>query len=487
MSWFAKYPGLIGSMNLCSYPDAAADPADSAAVLHAIRQLAEFGLQTAAAAAALGSGAPLRLRSYTSSMPATAGFPAAMPAATLTRLKLENSGKGTWFPPLGKLTNLQEVSVSLRKDNRTVVDSCLRQIGTLQKLTYLALTCESGNMRLLPLSLKRLSLSSFPSSAQSDHPNEPSMDLQHLVKVQQLRVGSSTSLAEGSSLPPSLQNLEVIAPLPAGGLIGWDSLHQVTSIDISTSRVRGQHLRKLENLSQLRSLSLVLYSLENLSSVAASWHSIPLRKLEIVVGSLTASELTQVVQHVSVATQLTRVSIRADITGGAAPYSVSVCEHFGLLCNLESLKLCVGVRKHFAKQNTEQLSALVKLTELSLAYDRAGPYVDPTVVCLLAVTLTNLRVLAINEFDVPDDDTGGCINESVLPAIGRLTQLEALRLEPLEQDVAVRGLGLLTGLSRLTELEGFDQAGDEALDTFWNHILLQQQGDLTVCVANSSA
>lgn len=465
-NWLAKYPGLIGALNIKFDLSDNLGAASTAALLQAIQQLAEFGLQTAAAAS--GSCAPLRMSSYSSSIPPTAGLLAALPAATLTSLQLDRAGSDNWYPALSKLTNLRSISLVMMNLETAMVDRCLQQLGTLKKLTTLTLVSAGGDMQMLPVQLESLCLYYI------DQGPSTLLDLQHLVKLQQLTVFGQADLAEGSSLPQYLQSMQLDAAMPLGGLVGLHNLHQVTTLHIRTRRIKGEHLKKLENSAQLRELSLELLSREILVDVAAAWHCVPLCELEISVDSLTAVELQQVVQHISAATQLTRLYISVlSIMDVLEPHSISICEYCRSLSKLESLHLSTDTRSNFAKQDAEHLSALVKLTELRLSYGGAGPYLDPTDVCLLAVTLTNLRVLVINESDALDA-AGGCINVSVLPAIGRLSKLERLHLECLERDVALRGLSLLTGLSSLYELEGFDRAGDEALDVFWHKIMSQQ-------------
>lgn len=62
-------------------------------------------------------------------------------------------------------------------------------------------------------------------------------------------------------------------------------------------------------------------------------------------------------------------------------------------------------------------------------------------------------------------DSGGLSNYA-LPVIGRLKSLEHLRLGTFETKDAERGLQLLTGLSKLSVLKGFHNAGPEAREAF---------------------
>lgn len=180
-------------------------------------------------------------------------------------------------------------------------------------------------------------------------------------------------------------------------------------------------------------------------------------------------------QHVAAVTGLKQLTIRVpDIEREDFRKELAVCEYLSDLQGLESLALQLEVPSAFQERDVEHLSALVNLTELELCYNCRGPYLDATIVCLLAVTLTRLKVLSINESDEPHF-AYKCIDASVLPAIGRLKQLQSLRLEPLHYGVAARGLQLLTDLTRLTELVGFNSAGDEALQAFIDRLAERRQ------------
>lgn len=153
-------------------------------------------------------------------------------------------------------------------------------------------------------------------------------------------------------------------------------------------------------------------------------------------------------------------------------HSIAVCEHLRPLSDLGSLFVSVGSQWYFGKRDVEHLSALVGLTSLDLRWDSCGPYLNPTLVCLLAVTLTNLRVLAMNDLPTPHLVYSRCIDETVLPAIGRLTALRALRLEPLSREIAPRGLQLLTDLTGLKNLDVLMQQalpGDGSVEWILGH------------------
>lgn len=58
--------------------------------------------------------------------------------------------------------------------------------------------------------------------------------------------------------------------------------------------------------------------------------------------------------------------------------------------------------------------------------------------------------------------------------MARLTRLSDLMVDELRPQDARRGLQVLTGLSRLQRLHGFEEAGQEALGAFWDRVRSQQ-------------
>lgn len=126
--------------------------------------------------------------------------------------------------------------------------------------------------------------------------------------------------------------------------------------------------------------------------------------------------------------------------------------------DFESLILQLDMPQAFKEHDAEHLSALVDLTELDLGINGCGPSVDASILYLLAVEVKHLRVLGINHTATCNENYG-CISTSVFHAINGLTDLQKLRVEDLEHDVAAWGLELLTAFVRLPELEGLIKQG----------------------------
>lgn len=251
----------------------------------------------------------------------------------------------------------------------------------------------------------------------------------------------------------------------------------MTALTLCGSDTRGRYLRSLRHCTRLQSLCLTLETQEHLLQGAAAWSQLPLTELHISASTVDSDDWQQIMQHVAAVTGLKQLSIRVpDIQREDIREELAVCKYLDHLQELESLALQVDVPNAFKEQDAEHLSALVNLTDLELCYNNRGPYLDTTIVCLLrlAVTLTGLKVLSINEFDEPHY-AYRYIDASILPAIGRLKQPQSLRLEPLDHGVATRGLQLLTSLTRLSEIGGLDAAGGYVLEEFIDRLAEQRQ------------
>lgn len=470
--WLAKNPGLVGSVDIC-YSRSLASSQDTESS-QTTRQLLELSFK--AAKACSGTGAALRLRSFKSSVPASAGLLAALPAATLTYLEFRPD-QSNWFSTIGALTRLCSMHIDMAHVRALATDDCLREIGKLQQLTQLQLRHipAAGNVQLLPAQLQHLELH-YQKCLKSGETVVPApdvlCDLQHLTGLQQLSL-DARQLAAGSSVPPGLRSLELKAVWPAGGELLTSNLQQLTSVTLDHSRISSQHLQTLRNLPQLKDLSLVLSLGGNIDELGASWQNLPLSTLYIQQHSATPLQLQGIIQHVCAATQLTDLHISIQILeeddGGDLELPLRVCEHLSTLVNLKSLGLSIGGPEDSAVDDAQHLTALSRLTFLSLCIGDSGPCVDGTSLCLLALSLTGLEELYLGE----NVGSGSCM--SALPAIARLTALKALDLTTMDEDDARRGLQLLTGLSRLTRLGGFEEAGQEALGAFWDIIRSQQR------------
>lgn len=343
----------------------------------------------------------------------------------------------------------------------------------------------TSNLCLLPVQIQQLTVNYRP--AQSG----VVVSLQHLTNLQTLYL-SASQLAAGSSVPPNLRELDIHTCIPAGALAGLGRLHKLTSIALdsgySTSVISGEDLRQLSQLPQLKEVALSVRSGTSLLEVAAAWHDLPLCSLVVDVDDtqMAYNSIQQLMQHVSAATQLTNLSVHiSSLTAGDAQNAprVAVCNHLGLLKSLECLSLglpssrhSVGRNDDFTKQDTEHLSVLNRLSSLELCRGGSGPDVDTTTLCMLAVNLTRLRKLEVlHHADYDESPESPSLSHSydfrsyitALPAIAKLTTLEVLGVEMQSTIAAQRGLQILTSLTNLTRLGGFQCAGTGALEEFW--------------------
>lgn len=76
--------------------------------------------------------------------------------------------------------------------------------------------------------------------------------------------------------------------------------------------------------------------------------------------------------------------------------------------------------------------------------------------------------------------------ELSVPALRAITSLHELSITSANSAEDARmGLQMLTSLSKLTRLEGFDYAGEEALTAFWASIKAQRQDFLLSSVSHT--
>lgn len=391
--WIAKHPGLIGKLDVQLLRSASTETQEAAALLEAANKLVDFGLQVAAASASWMSSAPLRLISYTTSASLTEGSLAALPAATLTKLKLLKLTSSRWSLSLEKLSNLRAMHVCLRGVGTDAATSFLQGVGRLPQLTQLRIINPppGSDMRVLPASLQHLQLSNRVDAETGAPLNAVFVDLQRLTCLTQLQLrsrritpGPSVPIAEGSSVPANLLSLETVARWPEQGLVGLASLHQVTLIQLwgLQDSCRANHRISMCHLTQLKQLLLDLRYDEinegpphnGLLEVAAAWHKTPLSCLQIKAASSTATALQQLMQHVAAVTRLTKLVLTVRYVSALfAPAGLAICEQLTATRGHESLELSVDRPDMFAQQDAQHLSTLVALSGLHLKYADAGP------------------------------------------------------------------------------------------------------------------
>lgn len=473
--WLAKHPRFVGDLDIQGlYFDV-----EQRSIQHKI----EHALHTAATAVTAMGAAQFRLRSFKTSLPPTAGLLAGLPAATLTRLKLESVDNSTLSAITG-LTNLHDLSFQVPmvsgQDIGPAADAPgdVRALSSLSCLTKLDLRNAPSEydigLSVLPTKLQELSLK----YSVSGHRN-PVVNVLHLTHLQHLSVQAGV-MAAGSAVPPSLQSIKLSAYWAADAVEGLSSLSQLTSVDLIlggrySSR---EHLAPFKQLTKLQTLSMILrcVNTSRLLAVAGAWQGLPLYTLDLYNHSLTYDNLRKLMQHIGAATTLVELHLhitKLDSDGPDAP-KLLVCEHLTSLTNLSSLRLALGTPNDFVEQDAQHLTALATLTELVLYPAGCGPWVDATTLSLLAAYLTRLEELAIhNGTDDPEQECPMVDCSPALPAIGKLTSLRSLAFECIPEAEAQRGLKLLTELTRLELLDGF-VPGCYSLQALWNIIEAQR-------------
>lgn len=471
--WLANHMGMVSQLSIYHQGLSSTNRADAAALMESAKQILPFGVQTAAAAAASGLGALQHLHTYISSIPATAGLLAALPAATLTQLELRIDSISCPVT-LSMLSNLQRLCLTPLRAQTT--NSCLQEIGRLQQLLHLEMwnVGPDADMQLLPTQLQQLQLVYYGGYRGS--PVTPAAtvtaDLQHMTCLQCLRLEAGR-LSAGSSLPCNLQSVSLQARLPPEGLVGLDSLHQVSSMQLEGCGMRSDQIRDLQRHTSLTHLSLGMQLDANAMQSAAYWHKLPLCVLRMAANTLPGGQLHLLMSHIAAATQLTQLEISISDVLDLEAHGLAICERLVPLKQLRSLKLGIGQPYDFSVQDAQHLAALTRLTSLDLCRKGSGPYLDAPTISLLAVSLTQLRLLCLGVGSEPF--TAACrASMPALPVIGKLRGLESLCVGKLEGEEAHRGLKFLTGLSRLTLLDGLQEAGADALSAFWATIRSQR-------------
>lgn len=498
--WLAKHRQLVSTLEICRGCDKlyTTQSSNEAAVKEVIQQLLQLGL---GAFDGVGAGTQLGLQSFKSSVPATARLLAALPAATLTELRVCKLDSDNLNSAISRLTSLQRLTVTMcdyvQSPSKAFeeLDTCLEGIASLTQLTQLNLNNipVSSDMQLLPVQLKQLGVVYRVRSEGRAPPYKPIPEfdavasLQHLTCLTHLYL-SADQLVTGSSLPADLRSLHLTATIPPGAVAGLNNLHQVTSIVLDSMRNRDvmslEDLKLLQQLSQLEQLSLALRRGSDPIQMVEACSTMPLTSLIIDFADVTTGTLQQIMQHVGSDSMLTDLSIRVvrikSDAADAEAHSLAVHESLTALSRLQRLDLTLGPSlpgkpRWFAKQDAQHLSALVSLTSLKLCTEGLGPYVDGTTLCLLTSHLTNLKQLEVTWLD----ENVRVGYSPALPAIGKLSKLQSLKLGRLPRAEAQRGLQVLTGLTNLVgeaSLEGFERAGPAAKKAFWAAIRAQRQG-----------
>lgn len=502
-TWLKRFPELVHSINITlRSPNLGpldnpgiAQMAIRSAVKSGAQQLLEISLAAAAAettpaaaevaagtAAAAARRPVFRPHSYSSNIPLTAGLLAAMPADNLTELTVVAPDTCWWVSGLSRLRNLREFSLSLTPRSKLPNEFVhnLMQLTLLTNLKLLWLdSAAARQLPQLPTQLQGLQLKFEvlkDMSLPADQPRPRALvNLQHLVRLRQLDLDiSGKEVADECALPAQLQHLTVHASHPVIAPMGIPQLQQLETFYLDTQSE--DTLTQLKALTQLQNFGLHCM-LDNLGvDGEAAWKNLgSLRMLEVYHCELIGNEVQSLVQHVSETTQLTELGLIFDdclgVGEGVKPSRLAICARLASLTQLRKLYLiCEGDLRDLAvplvELNAQYLSKLTGLTSLSLSRFSVG---DTTTLASLASELTNLEHLELDQAAANLDPDA---LQELLRRVGGLTKLTSLTFHEkmFQRAEAQSGLLLLTRLTKLAELSGFEKAGDKALDAFWGTI-----------------
>lgn len=478
-AWISKYPSLLHSISLNRRVSGWEHAKHSASM--AARFL-ELGIQLAAAGGASGAalqtaGIPTTtatkqrwgLQSYRSNLGVAPAVLSALPAPSLTELRLHQLAPTSLtavVTHVQRLTNLCELSI---RGYTYTPESCSRLLSALAPLQNLV---DLGLGRVEPSHLQQLPLQLTGLQVDVD---SGVINLEHLTSLQVLHLTAGYVDEPGSALPTQLMVLYLkadddapIAPL------GITNLQNLQMLDIGSYIEDAQELLSLTTMQQLEVLHLGNQMADQNGVAGPVWAELTiLKSLGVVCSSDDLDILRAQWEGAGQAGGITRLIMDLEYEGPPDGDSddeevsmLSMCESFTALKQLEMLTLDVKtsagtgdiVYGRLVDHDALHLTALTGLRDLCL--DVLGG-VDDTVVCALATTLTQLDCLLLPQ---------AVLSTAPLPAIGSLTNLEQLELRNYKKADAQFGLQFLTGLNQLTQLDGFDSAGRHALDGFWSSV-----------------
>ena len=425
-TWLPQHAGLVSSIDTGSCGD------NEVKVF--CQGLCTLSLRQAAAAAQ-----PLRLRSFSTSIPC-ASMISALPAASLTCLELRYAEEQTdvHSPALVSAFSLLQCLREFRLVYGTpiVTNSCLKGVAQLPELAEVHLSyCKWSSLSSLPSQLQRLHLESREEDAML-------VDISHLSCLRKLRIDTVT-LVEGSTFPSGLTSLTVIScPLEIQTIHSLQCLQELEMEDVFSGQDHGAlaHLVQLPNLRHV-SLSYHAYMVHRWEILAAeaapTWRQVThLKELTIetvspwVSTEELAPSLAIVGQGIAAATSLTKLSLER------LP-AVDFCCYIKCLTQLAHLSI---EGASFSRQDALHLKQLTKLTSLSMSSCMA---IDDAVAVALVSSLCKLRVLSLSGC--------GMVSDAVLPALEGLQDLRSLSLAGVNwlHDQSVQLLAPLTQLTRL--------------------------------------
>jgi hypothetical protein len=395
---------------------------------------------------------PLRLASFGSNLPDAPGMLAALPAHSLTCLKLHllsttvHDGSALSVA-LAQLSNLQQLQ--LRGSNRAP-GSCVAGIAQLSSLTSLHIggQWEIKQKHLQqafaqPLQLRVLQL---------DLQHLPALNLAALSQLEVLSTPISVDIDETWVFPGHVQQLELGSISTVKSLAALTDLQQLQRL-----RFEGcwdddnpDLMLALGQLPALQHLELkfadaacgvetvvALPQLPQLSALAIGfrWRDPSYEDWDEIIEAVAAcSDLTRLEMETGAVEEQLSASEENEFEGEEWCEAVAAC---GMLAGLTNLKdLCVCGR--LVTGDALALTALTGLTRLVL--EQLGDGVGDTAACALACSLKQLRHLNLKQC--------GLRGMACLRGIAHLTQLTELCLEG-NEGLTPQGLMLLARLSNL--------------------------------------
>ncbi|WIA34094.1 hypothetical protein OEZ86_012469 [Tetradesmus obliquus] len=376
--WLQQQGGLVASIH-CAGPKEDADEDVS-------EQLMVLGLQAACGRAATTSSAAaaavarMQLRSLSTSVVRSAAQLRALPAAALTHLHLnmeDSSGDLTLDSSSIAAALVQLCGLRSLMLNGPAGYKGLSAVGQLTQLTSLNIECVSCSaegscdLHLLPQQLHECDLTLLVESGGS----AARMALGHITALRTLNLCVNCSTAEGSSLPPSLTDLQVWLEEGSAAVsmqhLNIPALQQLQQLRAGYCLQEPELLESLSSLRMLMSLD-ISYAATAAVHAAALWQHVPaLHTLRLEKrgrdATLDPSQSLLLLQGLAAATSLTALDISRHVVHRRVP----LCAHLAGLTRLKHLGLRLDNCGLTSAAALPSIATLTGLTWLSLA---VSPY-----------------------------------------------------------------------------------------------------------------
>lgn len=404
-------------------------------------------------------------------MAGTAGMLAALPAHSLTQLRLTElmlpvDGAAV-SAALARLSNLQQLYL----DDPNRCRSFLAALPQLQQLTQLEVDCGRGDVPWdeLASTLHQLAAQAPPLRVLR-LPDARCDGLLDLSRWTQLQIFSSVDEFKDEGefdvvLPPQLQELKWG---PLSSAVGYEallSLRQLRSLSFEVKAAVPDALLRLAQLPALQQLSLQIYYPDLASAAAAVWPQLPqLRELELHLSDQppTSQQWAAICGGLAGCTGLTKLRLCAAEQAWAQDVGWYLCsvEACAILAGLTRLRDLNLFQSRLAPGDALALTALTGLARLELSNVRDG--VGELAATAIASSCRQLRHLDLRACDL---GSMGC-----LAVVRHLTQLRALDLRG-NGKLTQQGLMLLTRLKQLQQLrvdtDNNAEVTDQLLQSFW--------------------